>query len=93
MARDPIEDEDFRREICDWLQANGISPRETPAEPHASIANGQITILHKVQRNGCDVINPTRDGVVTETITMPLLVEPSPDVAEWLRPRCPTCGR
>jgi hypothetical protein len=91
--KDPRTDDEFRREVCDWLRANGLDPRAIPAQPHASIADGQITLLRKVQRDGHDVIDQTGYDVLKETITVPLLVEPTPDIAEWLRPKCPTCGR
>jgi hypothetical protein len=93
MARDTIDDDGFRREVCDWFRANGVNPRELPADPAASIADGQLTSLRKVQRDGRDVVNQRGDGVLIETITVPLIVEPSPDIAEWLRPRCSACGR
>jgi hypothetical protein len=93
MSRDPMTDYDFLGEVCAWFRANGIEPKALPADPKASIANGQLTTLAKVQHNGRDVLNETRDGVLIETITVPLIVDPSADVAEWLRPRCPTCGR
>jgi hypothetical protein len=89
--KDPMTDDDFRREVCDWFRANGLDPKTLPAQPQASITDGQLTSLRKVQRNGCDVIH--QGELLVETVTVPLVVEPSPDIAEWLRPRCPTCGR
>lgn len=91
MSRDLHEDHDFRREVCAWLVANGIEPARTPTDPHASIADGRITLLQKVQRGGRDLV--MWGEAVKEAVTVPLLVEPSHDVAEWLRPKCPTCGR
>lgn len=38
MARDPSSDDAFRREVCDWLTANGIDPGRTPMNPDATIA-------------------------------------------------------
>lgn len=93
MSKDPTTDDDFRREVCTWLEANGIQPRTTPMDPVASIADGMLTLRQKVQRNGHDVLDPTGDGVLTEVVTVPVIVEPTPDVAEWLRPKCRTCGR
>jgi hypothetical protein len=93
MIRDAATDEDFRREVCDWLRANNIDPRVVPVEPNLSVADGRITLLCKVQRDGRDVIAPNGYEVLTETVTVPLLVAPEGDVAEWVRPRCPTCGR
>lgn len=93
MRPDPTGDDDFRREVCDWLRANGVDPGTVPINPEASVADGQLTLLRKVQRNGRDVVNHHELSVLTETVTVPVVVPPSPDIAEWLRPRCPTCGR
>jgi hypothetical protein len=91
MARDPHDDYDFRQEICAWLTANGIDPARTPMSPDATISDGRLTIRQKIQRNGHDVA--VAGEVPTETITVPLLVQPAPDIADWLRPSCPACGR
>lgn len=98
MSRDPSTDEDFRTKVCAWFRANGLDPARLPMESNASIADGRITTLRKVGRPGehgrlVDVLNPNGDGVLVETVTVPLLVEPDAEIAEWLRPRCPTCGR
>lgn len=94
MSRDPRTDDDFRGELCDWFRANGVDPDTVPVEPAASIANGQLTLLRKVHRDGSDVIHPTKPNeILTETVTVPLVQLPTPDIAEWLRPRCETCGR
>jgi hypothetical protein len=90
-------DHQFQREVCDWFRANGVDPRRLPFDPNASIADGQLTFVRKVGRPGkhglVDVIAPGGFDVLKETVTVPLLVEPPPDVAEWVRPKCPTCGR
>lgn len=92
--RNPALDDDFRRAVCDWLRANGVDPMTVPAEPRASIADGRLTLRRIVQRDGRSVPDPSQAyAVLTETVTVPLLVEPAPDIAEWLRPRCPACGR
>lgn len=94
MSRDPYDDDQFRAEVCDWLRANGIDPARTPIHCDASIADGMLTIRQKVQRDGRDVFDPADPNrILEETVTVPVVVEPSPDIAEWLRPRCPTCGR
>jgi hypothetical protein len=87
-----IEDDyDFRQRVCAWLSANGVDPKHTPMYPDASIADGRLTLRQKVQHDGHDVV---RGGeVVTHTITVPVLVEPDAEIAEWLRPECPACGR
>jgi hypothetical protein len=87
-----MEDE-FRREICAWLRANGVDPARTPMDPYASVADGVLTIRQKVSREGRDVVLPGGLGVLAETITVPVVVAPDARVAEWLLPRCPTCGR
>lgn len=91
--RNPDDDFDFRQEICAWLSANGISPALTPMHPDPSIADGQITIRQKVQRDGRDVLIPGAFEVLTETITVPLVVAPEGDVATWVHPPCRMCGR
>lgn len=91
MARDPHDDDAFRREICDWLAANGIDPGRTPMNPDATIVDGQLTLRQKIQRGGRAVVHGGQ--VATETVTVPLLVAPPPDIADWLGPKCPTCGR
>lgn len=99
MSRDPEADFEFQREVCDWLRANGVDPNRTPMQPNASMSDGQLTILRKVGHPGehgrlVDVIDPADPNrVLTEAITVPVVVQPSPDVAEWLAPRSPTCGR
>lgn len=99
MPRDIENDHAFRREVCDWLRANGVDPDRTPLHPNASVSDGQLTILRKVGRPGehgrlVDVRDPADPNrVLDEIITVPVVVQPSFDVAEWLRPRCPTCGR
>lgn len=91
MSRDVHVDKAFRREVCDWLRANGIDPIRTPMNCHASVADGQLTILQKVQRDGRDVV--MWGEVVTETVTVPLKVAPEGDIALWLQPTCPTFER
>jgi hypothetical protein len=86
MARDPYSDYTFRERICAWLRANGIDPARTPMYPDPSIADGQITIRQKVRRPGSngDVLAPGGTAVLTETITVPLIVDPDDDVAAWV---------
>jgi hypothetical protein len=91
--RDVSSDDAFREQVCDWLRANHVNPARIPLYPQASISNGQLTLLRKVQRNGADVLDPSGTEILTETITVPVLVEPTGDVATWLQPRCPECGR
>jgi hypothetical protein len=80
--------------ICEWLRALGLDTSRLPADPHASMADGQLTLLRKVRGpNGGDVLNSDRTGVMTETITVPVTVAPPPIAEIWLAPKCPTCGR
>lgn len=89
--RDHVTDDDFRNEICEWLIANGIDPNRTPMNPDASIVDGQLTLRQKIQRDGRDVV--VWGEIPTETVTVPLIAAPPPDIADWLGPKCPTCGR
>jgi hypothetical protein len=58
-----------------------------------SIADGKITyVRHVLADDGRRQLGLDND-VLTETVTVPLLVEPEGDVATWLLPRCSTCGR
>jgi hypothetical protein len=91
VSRDPHDDWDFRQEICAWLTANGIDPGRTPMNPDATIADGQLTLRQKSRRNGHDVV--VNGDVPTETVTVPLLVQPPSDIADWLGPKCSKCGR
>ena len=84
-------DDTFRREVGDWLTANGIDLDRTPRHPDATLTDGQITLRQKIQRDGHAVV--MGGEFATETVTVPLLVEPPPHIAAWLKPGCPTCGR
>jgi hypothetical protein len=84
--------------ICNWLRELGLDPSLLPADPRASMKDGQLTLLRKVTKPGTnggliDVVTPDRTGVMTETITVPVTVPPPPLVEIWLAPTCPTCGR
>jgi hypothetical protein len=85
---------DAHRATCDWLRVLGLNPDELPADPHASLVDGQLTLLRKVRGpNGTDVLTPDGLEVMTETITVPVTVPPPPIAEIWLAPKCPTCGR
>lgn len=81
--------------ILSWLRENGIDTRRLLADPHASLVNGKLTLLRKVDGpNGRDVYDPNNPNqVMTQTITVPVTIPPPPIVQLWLAPRCPTCGR
>ncbi|MET0426284.1 MAG: hypothetical protein ABW046_20615 [Actinoplanes sp.] len=83
----------IRTQVCDWMRANGINPAHVAADARASMVGGQVTLRMKVRGpNGRDVIAPENE-VLKETKTFPVTVPPPPLVAEWLAPKCPTCGR
>jgi hypothetical protein len=93
-VRSVEEDDSFRREVCDWLRANGVDPDHTPMDARPSISDRGLTILQNVQRDGHDVVDPEDpNATLKRTITVPVRVPPVGDVAEWLMPRCPVCGR
>lgn len=93
-ARSVEEDDSFRREVCDWLEANGVSARYTPLDCRASVVDGYLTLLQMVQRDGHDLLDPDNPNeILKEALTVPVVVPAQGDVAEWLRPRCPECGR
>lgn len=89
-----VSQDDAHKATCDWLVALGLELRRVPADPHASIADGQLTLRMKVRGPaGGDLLTPDRTGVMTETVTVPVTVPPPPIVQIWLAPKCPTCGR
>jgi hypothetical protein len=84
------------RSVIAWFRANGVDARHLPRDSHASIADGRLTFRRFVlsELTGTPMLDPVESNrLATEVVTVPLLVEPSPDVAEWLRPKCPTCGQ
>lgn len=86
--------EDAHKQVCDWLRANGINPADLPANPRASLVDGQLTFLRKVRSpEGRDVLTPDRTEVMTETVTAPITVPPPWLVELWLAPKRPSCGR
>jgi hypothetical protein len=94
--RHPETDQDFRKETCDWFRANGVDPSRLPVDPHASIADGQLTFRRAVlsELTGSRMLDPAEPNqLLTEVVTVPLIADPSPDIAEWLRPKCPACGQ
>ena len=94
--RHPETDDEFRQLVCDWFRANGVDTRRLPMNPDASIADGQLTFRRVLwsEPTQTPMIDPGDPlSILTEVVTVPLVTEPPPDVAEWLRPKCPTCGR
>lgn len=81
-------------EICDWLRALGVDPKDLPADPQASMADGQLTFRRKVSGPfGGHQLLPDRSDFMFETVTVPVTTPPPPIAAIWLAPTCPTCGR
>ena len=82
------------KEIADWLRELGLNPAHLPADPHATVVDGQLTLQRKVRGpSGGDLLTPDRSAVMLETITVPVTVPPPPIAEIWLAPKCPTCGR
>lgn len=92
LARDePV----FREQLLDWLRANDINPNHVPAGERPSLVDGQLTLrMHTLTANGTRQLDPVHDDqVLTHTVTVPMVVEPNAQVARWLTPPCPACGR
>jgi hypothetical protein len=92
LARDePV----FRDQLLGWLRANGIKPEHVPAGERPSLVDGVLTLrmftLSASGRQQTDPLDDTR--CLTHTVTVPMTVEPDAQVARWLTPPCPTCGR
>jgi len=87
--------EELYDHVLDWLIANGIDPKRIPADPHMTLYGDQLTTDQKVLgSNGKDQLDPANlDTIARETVTYTITVPPPLDVATWLLPRCPTCGR
>ena len=89
------ENETHRQAVIDWLNANGIDVKAVPIDAKASITDGMLTIPLKVKdAQGRDQIDPDRaNSILLHTVTVPVVVPPTPEVELWLTPTCPTCGR
>jgi hypothetical protein len=94
ISSDENDAGNLRTHIIDWLTANGINANHVPFDPYASITDGDLTIDMKVRSaNDHDVVDPLRDKIMRTTKTFPITVQPPADVADWLMPRCTSCGR
>lgn len=68
--------------ICAWLDANGIRSADVPITEVPKIADGKITVrLYRRPRSVVD------DRVVDEVRTVPLAVQPPPELRPWLAGR------
>lgn len=90
-----LANDDFRQQVCAWLTANNIDPDRIPMNCRISTTSDTITYPRTVLGPDGHAQRDPKDPnqVLTETVTAPLLKGPPPEVAEWLRPKCPTCGR
>lgn len=88
------EDDTFRERVCDWLRSNGIDPVNVPAYERATYADGNLTLrMFLLDPRGKKQPEPEGTNMLVHTVTVPVEVPPSGDVAAWLAPRCSTCGR
>lgn len=86
-------DEPFRERVLDWLRGNGIDPNQIPAHERPTLVDGRLTTrMFLLNAEGRKQFAPS-DEILTHTVTLPIENEPTGDVATWLAPRCPTCGR
>lgn len=94
-ANAPLSNSDeLRAHVVEWLRANEIQPEDIPPDPTMTIDGDRLTTdVHMRGSEGQKLF--TTDGMALErtTRTYTISVPAPPDVAEWLRPRCPTCGR
>jgi hypothetical protein len=86
--------DELRDQLCAWLTANGIDPKNVPTDARMSWVDGRLTTdMHLLDEDGRKHEDPTRKNqLARETKTFPAS-QPPPLVATWLLPRCPTCGR
>lgn len=85
--------EDLREHILAWLRANGIDPNIVPAEPYMTLDGDRMTTdVYQLDDSGHKMIAPGKDKLARTVATFTVTPPPA-DVAEWLRPRCPECGR
>lgn len=89
------DDDEYREEICTWLRAIGLNPNDIPMDAYPTVTDGMLTIRQYV-RGETGTLQPDPNdvhAVLCRAVTVPITVEPSSAVAEWLNPRCPECGR
>jgi uncharacterized protein YfaT (DUF1175 family) len=84
----------LRQHVIDWLAANGINANLIPRDPYMTLVGDQLTTDEQVRNAaGHKQLDPVTEQVARKIVTYTITVPPPPDVAEWLLPRCPTCGR
>lgn len=94
ISQDLFSNNDLHQHVPAWLRANEIEPNDIPSAVHPSLVGDQLT-AEVFARNGQGQIqfDPSGNEAARETKTFTVTVQPPPDVAEWLRPRCSECGR
>jgi hypothetical protein len=87
--------DELRDQVVAWLRANDINPKDIPPLPFMSLAGDRLTTQTFVRdAAGNRVLDPAhRDQLALTSRTFTITTPPPADVAEWLRPRCRTCGR
>lgn len=92
--KDLSNHDELRGHVLDWLRANEIDPNRIPANPCMTLVGDQLTTdEHVYSETGKIQLAPGTDEVARTTKTYTITAPPPPDVAEWLLPRCSTCGR
>lgn len=93
MPSEPVADDFLDQVLLPWLAANGIDAGRIPANATFTLAGDRLTTeMVTFGEDGTLV----RDGagaplrrIATFTVTVPM-----PGlVADWVKPKCPTCGR
>jgi hypothetical protein len=86
--------ESIREQLVAWLDANGVDAKNVPHDALMTYADGQLTTdLYVTGPTGGHVMEPNSSNTVARTSATYPVTTPPPDVAWWLRARCPTCGR
>lgn len=95
MKNDHLKDgSELWKNVLAWLRANGIRPEDIPTDPTMTIDGERLTTdVFMRGSEGQKLFTPDGMGLERATRTYTISVPAPPDVAEWLRPRCPTCGR
>lgn len=85
---------ELHEHLVEWLKANGVNPHDVPTDAQMTYDGRElVTDLYVTTEDGKRLLAPGRDELAVTTGTFTITVEPPPDVAWWLRGRCPTCGR
>ncbi len=86
MKRHPLMK--IMKNICDWLDANGIPHARVPLHVVPKVADGQITVTVTLLRSGRLYLDGKGD-VATGSMSVPLRVEPPAVLADWLAGKVP----